>query len=380
MKKYLFVCLFISIFSSCVKEKKEKSINAEALMNVSLDLEMEKLQSVDAYIDTMFMVPLETTDNALLGSNVEIHIYDSLIYAHSLRSPSIFIYDMEGKLKRTFERKGEGPEEYLDIEDFFLKDDKIYIYCRGLRCLKQYDLNGKYLKELDLSTYPHCSSVIPFQNQYICYFENPHDNLPSVYVVNETGELINSYFKDTGYATGCVFSDRPLAEVKEGVVANFVLDYNTYLYNGTEWIVNEQFDFGDNGIPIDRRQVLMDELNQEKIMAVENKVTRIDNIVNIKDWTHYKFWQGSTDISVFINSKTGKHLSKGKGLFNHCRSMMWSNEDYFVGVIYSGYLTELLANRINLFNETISSYEQQYLDLNIGEEDNPVLCFFKLKN
>ena len=60
--------------------------------------------------------------------------------------------------------------------------------------------------------------------------------------------------------------------------------------------------------------------------------------------------------------------------------MIFSKDDYFVGVIYSNYLTELLTNRVNLYKEEISIYEQNYLDLKIEEEDNPVLCFFKLKN
>ena len=380
MKKYFFLCFFLCFFLSCIKEKKDKLVNVDMNTKLSFDMESTKLEPVDAYIDTMFMIPLETTDEALLGSNVEIHIYDSLIYAHSLRSPLILIYDMKGKLKRIFERKGEGPEEYLDIEDFFVKKDGMYIYCRGLRTLKQYDINGKYIKSIDLSAYPHCSSVVPFQGQYICYFENPHDNLPSIYVVNEKGELINKYFENRGYGPGCVFSERPLAITKEGIIANFVLDYNTYIYDGKDWAINEQFDFGDYAISENHKKKLIDDRNQYEIMAIENKVTRIDNIVNIANWTFYKFWQGSDQIRMLHNKETGQCLSMGNGLFSHCQLKMWSNGDYFIGVIYSGYLTELLTNRINLFKETISPYEQQYLDLNVEDEDNPVLCFFKIKD
>lgn len=376
MKKHLF--LFFLFFLCCTKKNNTESVSMKPLTTVSVDFDLNESQSVDNYIDTMFLIPLETTDEALLGSSVNLEVHDSLIYAHTSQSSFIVIYNMYGKLKKVFDRKGEGPGEYLDIENFFVKDDGLYVYCRGQRKIKQYDFNDSLVKEVDLSAYPHCSQVILYQDQYLCYNENPSHNYSSIYIVNKEGELIGNYFEDRCYGTGETYCIRPLVITSEGVVANFALDYTTYLYNGKDWVANMQFDFGDFNMPTEQKQALLKVRGRQEIGDVNEKITRIDNITDIADWTYYQFL--GINRGTFINKKTERQLSMGEGLFSHFNGSMGRYDNYFIGVLNSGYLTKLFSDRISLYKETISSYEQQYLDLNIDDEDNPVLCFFKLKN
>lgn len=378
MKKYLFLCLLFCLFLCCSKKKNIESNSMNPLSTISVDFDLNNSQPVDNLIDTMFLIPLETTDEALLGNNVTIKIHDSLIYAHTPVSSFIVIYDIHGKLKQVFDRKGEGPEEYLDIENFFVTNDGLYVYSRGLRKIKQYDFNNKFVKEVDLSAYPFCSQVILYQDQYLCYYENPPRNYSSIYIVNQKGELIDSYFEDRCYGTGETSCITPMAITSEGIVANFALDYTTYIYNGKDWVANMQFDFGDFNMPAEQKQALLKVRGSQEISDVYDKITRIDNIADMKDWTYYQFL--GVNWGTFINKKTGKQLSMGKGLFSHFNGSMGTYDDYFIGVLNSGYLTKLFSDRISLYKETISLYEQQYLDLNIDDEDNPVLCFFKLKN
>ena len=378
MKISIGFCLLVLLIA-CKQEKNNEESTSPVVIK-SVELNIGKLEAIDSFVDTMFLVPLETTDEALIGYNVDIQFFDSLIYMRSLSSSQITVFDMQGRVNKVFDKKGEGPMEYLNIDDYFVNEDGLFVFCRGTRKLNRYDINGNFLKKIDLSAYPFLSKVVPYRDRYVCYSENPRDNEFAVYVVDKNGGLINTYFEDRCYGSSTSVYDKPLSITSKGILANFVVDYNIYLYDGNDFVADMCFDFGDFNLSDDQIMQLRKNRKEEEVSNVKNKVTRIDNIVEVNNWTSYNIREGFRSKRIFINNRTDLKLSEGDGLFSHFKTMIFSKDDYFVGVIYSNYLTELLTNRVNLYKEEISLYEQKYLDLKIDEEDNPVLCFFKLKD
>jgi len=63
-------------------------------------------------------VPLEMTDESIVGSVSKIKFYNTFMLVLDGQTKSIFIFDDKGKYIRKISRVGKGPGEYNDIDDF----------------------------------------------------------------------------------------------------------------------------------------------------------------------------------------------------------------------------------------------------------------------
>lgn len=96
----------------------------------------------DSIIESVHFLPLETNDACLIKQIHNIKLNDSLIFINDDRC-RILVFDMKGNYLRQIGAKGNGPEEYLEIKDFFLNKDTIEIL--DFRKIECYSISGKHL-------------------------------------------------------------------------------------------------------------------------------------------------------------------------------------------------------------------------------------------
>jgi hypothetical protein len=74
-----------------------------------------------------------------------------------VKDGDIFIYDRTGKALRKINRKGEGGEEYINIYEIILDEDRneIYVHTHYGRRILVYDLYGKFKRSLQYRENEH---------------------------------------------------------------------------------------------------------------------------------------------------------------------------------------------------------------------------------
>ena len=104
LKNTLFT-LLVCIFASCGGGSQKTS--DEMTISMKTNVPVEEL------VKDATLVPLETTDDCLLGDLEKIYESDGRLYIQDMKGTTIFVFDISGKFLYKIERLGEGPEEYL---------------------------------------------------------------------------------------------------------------------------------------------------------------------------------------------------------------------------------------------------------------------------
>jgi hypothetical protein len=91
--------------------------------------EQNELLSATDIFSTVTFLPLETNNDFIMGSVNKILKVDDFYYILDLQTKSIFIYDETGKSVNKISRVGNGPNEYIRIEDFIVDKNYITLLC-----------------------------------------------------------------------------------------------------------------------------------------------------------------------------------------------------------------------------------------------------------
>lgn len=138
-----------------------------------------------AFVDTIELIPLETTEENLIGEITRLIFHDGKYYirsTNSMQNAKLFVFDENGKYIQKIGNKGVGPGEYLDFEDFTLaKDNQIVI--GDYQKLLHFDLQGQFLHAEKIETPPIESNFSPVEilptkdNGYLSFFSFPKKHL-----------------------------------------------------------------------------------------------------------------------------------------------------------------------------------------------------------
>ena len=78
------------------------------------------------------VIPLETNDSCLIGGISKLEFYDGKIFVlDKMHSARLYVFDTQGEYKFAIGKRGSGPNEYMQINDFSIDKEKnlIYVLC-----------------------------------------------------------------------------------------------------------------------------------------------------------------------------------------------------------------------------------------------------------
>lgn len=120
IKDIAFICIIGYSVTACTNHK-TATIEADKVMDIN---------TIDGYmdevVDTVIYLPLEMTDNSALSRVQKIWADDSLYFLADFNYSKIVAYTHEGQLKFVLNKRGQGPEEYLEIRNFTVDGGKLY--------------------------------------------------------------------------------------------------------------------------------------------------------------------------------------------------------------------------------------------------------------
>jgi hypothetical protein len=113
-KNLLFLLILVSL--SCTKKS---GTNQNFTFQPKVNVISNELKFNDLIEDYKY-IKLETNENCLIGEVRQFQIYKSNIY---ILTDVVNCFDPEGKFLFSINRKGRGPDEFIQIHNFSIDED-----------------------------------------------------------------------------------------------------------------------------------------------------------------------------------------------------------------------------------------------------------------
>lgn len=148
MNKYIIVILVCSLlFSSCKSNLDNEDIFVIKVDNIDKS-EFDWL----SLIDVKRIVPLELTDNSLLGLAQKCLVKNDRVLFLDSKMKIVYVFDLKGRFLFSIDSQGGGDKEYMELVDVNFNYDSTQIVILDRKSLLFYDANdGHFLKKMNLN-------------------------------------------------------------------------------------------------------------------------------------------------------------------------------------------------------------------------------------
>lgn len=243
MRNYcILVTVLMLVGTGCKKSTSIETVTADLGRNSSANL-LE-------YVSGIKLIPLETNDSLLIGSNNELAVSDGEYYVVNRgANDRVFRFDPQGKFLNTIGVKGRGPGEYPGLVNMQLLNDTVIIYASPGMSVNFYTKEGAYLGQ---KQYPEIGGAFFYKigDEYLIYNGYGMQDPERVYL----------YSPVENSRRGFLQTDAKVINISDGLPAFDVLKDTVFIretYNDTifrydpgrkELIPYLRFDFGKNAI------------------------------------------------------------------------------------------------------------------------------------
>ena len=123
----------------------------EKIVKVSLDQADEEYLA-SSFIRNYKIIPLETNENCLLSSIDKIKKVNEKLFVLDRVNNAIFIFRESGEYLQSLFKVGNGPGEYVQIMDFDVEDDCLYVLDFPRQAILKYNEDLSYEGMVQYST------------------------------------------------------------------------------------------------------------------------------------------------------------------------------------------------------------------------------------
>lgn len=376
LESFFFFSFFLFL-AGCGNQSKPVSVEQEIITPLSAGNAVDDLLP---YIDSVEVVPLETTGKALIGLVGKILLLPNgnvLIKS----TASMFMFSPEGKFLFQIGKNGRGPEEYLTIDDVCLSQDARELWILGgCEIVKYSTETGRFIRKTTLELPEICNGFDaiasgPGHSAFLYYCPQMDENNFSedfycLYRYDEQGRILQKFLPRKDYGLN-------IALITQASDNRYILrpqdsDNICYYLSDSLPVPRVKIDFGKETIKNRYSSDLQTYLRSDYYkMPVY--------IYDTRDYFYFSYCgPEATDcycIHSFKNNKTITWERKGDdadGMF----MIGGADKDFFYG-IYNDYRDwdEILLNRQDLLKRVII----QKTHLRIPEDSNPLLVKVKFK-
>jgi len=119
-KYYLFILIALCLFSCGGKNHQSNKLET-----ISINGNIRQTLNFSSFVDTIEFIPLETNNENLIGE-VDRIIYRNRKYylrtTHGMQNGKLSVFDKVGKYLWGLNKRGDGPGEYNELNDFSITD------------------------------------------------------------------------------------------------------------------------------------------------------------------------------------------------------------------------------------------------------------------
>ncbi len=148
MRILFFALCAVSMLFSCKREKGGES----PFVEVAFSTDDQSGQAAEYFgsIDSIFVLDLKIDEKFLLGDIAGVRFANDRIYVLSgSKNTKLFVFDTDGNPITQIGRQGRGPGEYMEITNFFVTPQQVFLFDDSYSCIFVYDAAGAFLHKWD---------------------------------------------------------------------------------------------------------------------------------------------------------------------------------------------------------------------------------------
>ena len=148
----LFACLLLVSCSRVISDNEMRVVRVDTINDDLSNLFSERI----------FTKQLQNPLNYVIGKMGKCIVSDSLLYILDKQKERICIFSIaNGNAKGSISRLGRGPQEYLKITDFDIRDSKVFILSSMEKSVTEYDIDGTFITKVSTgnSSYQRLKAV-----------------------------------------------------------------------------------------------------------------------------------------------------------------------------------------------------------------------------
>ena len=150
MKHMSLLLIGVFVLLGCSSNKKQEPISKSGVPVINLSENVSTVPSLllSEAASKVDIVPLEVTDESLLGEIYHLQITENDIWVHHYKDKCICRFSRSGKFLNKVGKIGQGPGEFIQLSDFFIdeKHREIYIVSAS-RGIFVYDFDGNFKRQ-----------------------------------------------------------------------------------------------------------------------------------------------------------------------------------------------------------------------------------------
>lgn len=346
--------------------------NGRSLNNFSNQLEISSTTSFETTNESVFAEPTK-----VLISKHNFYLYD-----RSLQQ--ILSFDLNGKFLGKLDKKGKGPEEYLDLRDFqiitdkrisILTYDKVMYYDLGFKYVDSYriGINENPLYYLNPTQFYETNDMIYLWNGAMG-FERNKDKMPYLMYSVKNRKILNGYFPFTQMEIGknryTDYNNRVLITPPVGCDTIYSID-------NQKLKIAFKVDFGKYNLPIDLLKGTTMEEGRKVIanmMYNTDYCLEISNIVETNKYLYFQFSQKGNVMQGLFSKSTGKCVT---GLLHPFTKIVCAENDLLIAMVDPILLDYCIKNIDK--NNVSQELKSAFLKMSFNIHDNPIAIKYSLK-
>lgn len=391
------ITFFAFTLMSC---EKDVNINNSSIIEISPHFSDNSFVFEDVF-ESIDIIPLETSSECLIGGISQLVEANDNYFILDEKNNIVARFNSEGKFVTKIGVMGNGPGEYLEIEDFIVdkKNQFIKLYDIRSRKIIIYDFNGSFIKEFKIDAF--LNSVVDAENGYYLGFVGNITNSVEIQGINQ-GELKFIKFDEKGKIVDKVFGHKHskihlafyehIAPQQDGSIS-FVepLQNKIFKFNNGEIYPYNYIKFNCCFVPDNIQEILNqsrtpETVKQKNAFSEANKKYILgfikffenDNWIIFQYSIQYKFqfaFFHKTSGKLFESSGLPRSSSNANLFFTPC----YIDDEFIYSSSSAFYLHERFKEEQNdntIEEERIQSWKM--LLENIDVNDNPIIFKYKL--
>jgi hypothetical protein len=386
--KYLIVLILISFLFSCSKESRKETLYVNKIISAGkINNDNFLLSSI---VDSVSFVPLETTGKSLIRRIDKLYRTDDTIFVSDcLGSNKVLVFDGRGRFIRTIGAVGNGPGEYIEMNDFCIDTLSRCLYFLTLKSVVyKYGYEGNFIEKFNLGFY---SMRMEYNHGRLFFAGDPpprrfRETHPkgagyNLVVTDTSGRILYEEFPNEILGDNNIVLPHPFYSIDSATLYRISLDNHIYgIKKNNELFVHYYIDLGDNAYTIDAfaMNVPHKSYSEEDFFNILSKHTHsIDFIVENSKYALFFFLNKDDSILGIYDKKTeicNCYAEKNtvddiSGLSYELFPLFaYSYKDTFIAVLNSYDIVENFKDK------------PWFENLNIQEDSNPILYIVKTKN
>lgn len=199
------IIILLAVMTGCVKGNKQITEDL-VTVDVTKSYSPQKELVLQDFMDVEY-VKLETNDEFITQGSVRAIGQNFMLVTNhnSVRDGNIFVFDRKGKALRKINRRGQGGEEYSNIIEIILDEDRneMYVHNHYERKIQVYDLFGKFKRTLrygENTNGKFYTDILNFDKDNLICYDRLNENRAFVLVSKQDGSItkkIEIPFKET---------------------------------------------------------------------------------------------------------------------------------------------------------------------------------------